>query len=178
VRLAYQHLLERNGFQVSTAGSIGEADAMAAQMKYDLVIVDYYLPDGNGDELCRRLSSKPGAPGLAIITGTYREDVIKRCLEAGATECMFKNEAKELFLARVRTLSRQIQMQKSVEADRRRLDGILGSVGDGVYGVDGNGVITFINPTALRLLGYRDDAAVVGKNAHAPSTMRPRTGSD
>jgi CheY-like chemotaxis protein len=102
VRLAYQHLLERNGFQVSTAGSIGEADAMAAQAKYDLVIVDYYLPDGNGDELCRRLSSKPGAPGLAIITGTYREDVIKRCLEAGATECMFKNEATELFLARVR----------------------------------------------------------------------------
>jgi len=167
VRLAYQHLLERNGFQVSTAGSISEADAMAAQARYDLVIVDYYLPDGNGDELCRRLASKPGAPGLAIITGTYREDVIKRCLEAGATECMFKNEAKELFLARVRTLSRQIQMQKSVEADRRRLDGILGSVGDGVYGVDGNGVITFINPTALRLLGYGDDAAVVGKNAHA-----------
>jgi CheY-like chemotaxis protein len=166
VRLAYQQLLEHNGFQVTTAGTIGEATQKAAQTNYDLVIVDYYLPDGNGDELCRRLSSKPGAPALAIITGTYREDVIKRCLEAGATECMFKNEAKELFLARVRTLSRQIQMQKSVEADRRRLDGILGSVGDGVYGVDGTGVITFINPTALRLLGYP---------TMRPSSARTRT---
>ena len=80
---------------------------------------------------------------------------------------MVKNEAKELFLALVRTLSRQIQMQKSVEKERRRLDGILGSVGDGVYGVDGSGTITFINPTALRLLGYRDDTAAVGKNAHS-----------
>ena len=92
--------------------------------------------------------------------------MIKRCLEAGATECMFKNEAKELFLARVRTLSRQIQMQKSVEAERQRLDGILGSVGDGVYGVDGGGTVTFINPTGLRLLGCSDETAVVGRNAH------------
>jgi len=167
VRLAYQQLLERNGYQVTTAGTINEAATKAAQTAYDLVIVDYYLPDGNGDELCRRLSARPGGPSMAIITGTYREDVIKRCLEAGATECMFKNEAKELFLARVRTLSRQIQMQKSVEGERQRLDGILGSVGDGVYGVDGSGIVTFINPTGVRLIGCADEAAVVGKSAHA-----------
>jgi diguanylate cyclase (GGDEF)-like protein/PAS domain S-box-containing protein len=166
VRLAYRQLLERNGFNVSTASTLREAVDMSSNGGFDLVIVDYFLPDGNGDELCRRLSGKPGAPSLAIITGTYREDVIKRCLDAGAMECMFKNEAKELFLARVRTLSRQITTQKSVEAERQRLDGILGSVGDGVYGVDGSGVITFINPTGLRLLGLKDESEVVGKHAH------------
>ncbi len=167
VRLAYRQLLERNGFQVATAASLAEADAMAAKGDFDLAIVDYFLPDGNGDELCRRLSGKPGAPALAIITGTYREDVIKRCLDAGATECMFKNEAKELFLARVRSLGRQIQMQKSVESERQRLNGILGSVGDGVYGVDSVGIVTFINPTGLHLLGHADEADLVGKPAHA-----------
>ena len=166
VRLAYRQLLEHNGFQVATASSLREAVDMTGNGNFDLVIVDYFLPDGNGDELCRRLSGKPGAPALAIITGTYREDVIKRCLDAGAMECMFKNEAKELFLARVRTLGRQIQMQKSVEAERQRLDGILGSVGDGVYGVDSTGVITFVNPTGLRLLGHADEAEVVGRTAH------------
>jgi diguanylate cyclase (GGDEF)-like protein/PAS domain S-box-containing protein len=167
VRLAYRQLLERNGFEVNTAGSLSEATELSASGNFDLVIVDYFLPDGNGDELCRRLSGKPGAPSLAIITGMYREDVIKRCLDAGAMECMFKNEAKELFLARVRTLARQIQMQKSVESERQRLDGILGSVGDGVYGVDGNGIVTFINPTGLRLLGRTDETEIVGQNAHA-----------
>lgn len=166
VRLAYRQLLERNGFNVSVASTLREAVDMSSNGTFDLVIVDYFLPDGNGDELCRRLSGKPGAPSLAIITGTYREDVIKRCLDAGATECMFKNEAKELFLARVRTMSRQIQMQKSVESERQRLDGILGSVGDGVYGVDGAGVITFINPTGLRLLGHLEEVEVVGRTAH------------
>jgi len=166
VRLAYRQLLERNGFTVATASTLKEAVDMSANGGFDLVIVDYFLPDGNGDELCRRLSGKPGAPSLAIITGSYREDVIKRCLDAGAMECMFKNEAKELFLARVRTLSRQITTQKSVEAERQRLDGILGSVGDGVYGVDNNGVITFINPTGLHLLGLKEESDVVGKPAH------------
>jgi len=166
VRLAYQQLLERNGFDVDTAGSLAEATEKT-EAGFDLVIVDYFLPDGNGDELCRRLSGKPGAPSLAIITGMYREDVIKRCLDAGAMECMFKNEAKELFLARVRTLARQIQTQKSVESERQRLDGILGSVGDGVYGVDSNGIVTFINPTGVRLLGRSDEAEIVGQSAHA-----------
>ncbi|TDR47448.1 PAS domain S-box-containing protein/diguanylate cyclase (GGDEF)-like protein [Tahibacter aquaticus] len=165
VRLAYQQLLERQGYSVATAGTLNEAEEKASRENYDLAIVDYFLPDGNGDELCRRLAGLPGAPTLAIITGTYREDIIVKSLDAGAVECMFKNEAKELFLARVKTLSRQIQMQKSVESERLRLDGILGSVGDGVYGVDQQGVITFINPTGLRLLGYSEEEALIGKSA-------------
>lgn len=165
VRLAYQQLLERHGYAVASAGTLNEAADKAARESFDLAIVDYFLPDGNGDELCRRLSGMPGAPTLAVITGTYREDIIVKSLDAGAIECMFKNEAKELFLARVKTLSRQIQMQKSVEAERQRLDGILGSVGDGVYGVDQQGVITFINPTGLRLLGYAEEEELIGKSA-------------
>lgn len=165
VRLAYQQLLERQGYAVATAGTLNEASEKASRETFDLAIVDYFLPDGNGDELCRRLAGLPGAPTLAVITGTYREDIIVKSLDAGAIECMFKNEAKELFLARVKTLSRQIQMQKSVEAERQRLDGILGSVGDGVYGVDQQGVITFINPTGLRLLGYADEEQLIGKQA-------------
>jgi len=182
VRLAYQQLLERQGYAVATAGTLNEAADKAARESFDLAIVDYFLPDGNGDELCRRLSGLPGAPTLAVITGTYREDIIVKSLDAGAIECMFKNEAKELFLARVKTLSRQIQMQKSVEAERQRLDGILGSVGDGVYGVDQQGVITFINPTGLRLLGYEEEDQLIGKTArgliHQGAEERPGETAD
>ena len=168
VRMAYQQLLERDGYQTDTAASVAEAHDKARDGKYDLAVIDYFLPDGDGDEICRRLRDTPAAQNtmLAIITGTYREDVIKRCLEAGAVECMFKNEAKELFLARVGSLARQIQMQKKVAAEKQRLDGILGSVGDGVYGVDEAGVVTFANPMALRLLGHADERQVVGRNAH------------
>ena len=168
IRLAYQQLLERDGFQTDVAVSIAEGYAKAKSGQYDLAIIDYFLTDGEGDELCRKLRDTPAAAHtmLAIITGTYREDAIKRCLEAGAVECMFKNEAKELFLARVNSLARQIHMQKKVTAEKQRLDGILGSVGDGVYGVTTDGVVTFANPMTVRLLGFENDAQIVGRDAH------------
>jgi diguanylate cyclase (GGDEF)-like protein/PAS domain S-box-containing protein len=166
IRLAYKQLLERNGYSCDTAGNIAEASARA-NAGYDLFIVDYFLPDGNGDELCRRLKANPATAGgtIAIITGTYREDIIKRCLEAGAVECTFKNEAKELFLARMAGLTRQIQMQKAAQAEKQRLDGILDSVGDGVFGVDDQGRITFVNPKALRILGHDEEEALLGMSA-------------
>jgi diguanylate cyclase (GGDEF)-like protein/PAS domain S-box-containing protein len=169
VRLAFQQLLERDGFQTVTAASVTEGYERARDGRFDLAVIDYFLPDGDGDELCRKLRDTPAAAHtmLAIITGTYREDVIKKCLEAGAVECMFKNEAKELFLARIGSLARLIQMQKKVAAEKQRLDGILGSVGDGVYGVDSAGTISFINPMGMKLLGYADESDIVGKNAHA-----------
>jgi PAS domain S-box-containing protein/diguanylate cyclase (GGDEF)-like protein len=164
---AYSDMLGRQGYAVDVAASIAEADHLSANNSYDLVIVDYFLPDGSGDELCRRLSERASPPILAVITGSYREDIIRRCLQAGASECMFKNEARELFLARVRTLARNIEMQRSAEVGREQLDGILGSVGDGVFGVDGEGRISFVNPTGLRLLGYGDDADLIGLLAQA-----------
>ena len=164
---AYSDLLGRNGYAVDVADSIAEAEQKVAENVYDIVIVDYFLPDGSGDELCRRLGEREDPPILAVITGSYREDIIRRCLQAGASECMFKNEARELFLARVRTLARTIEMRKSAEAEREQLDGILGSVGDGVFGVDGDGRISFVNPTGLRLLGYGDDSDLIGLLAQA-----------
>lgn len=164
---AYSDMLERAGYAVDVAASIAEADKRVAEKNYDLVVVDYFLPDGSGDELCKRLSEREDPPILAVITGSYREDIIRRCLLAGASECMFKNEARELFLARIRTLARTVEMRRSAEIEREQLDGILGSVGDGVFGVDGDGRISFVNPTGLRLLGYGDDNDLIGLLAQA-----------
>jgi diguanylate cyclase (GGDEF)-like protein/PAS domain S-box-containing protein len=162
VRHAYRQLLERSGFAVDTAGSVAEALARAAGAQHDLAIVDYFLPDGTGDELCRRLGAQPAPPLLAVLTGTYRDDIIQRCLAAGAGECLFKTETKDLFLARVRRLARQIELEHSAAAERERLEGILGSIGDGVFGLDATGRIRFVNPTALELLGHDDDVALIG----------------
>ncbi|MBK8070402.1 MAG: EAL domain-containing protein [Rhodanobacteraceae bacterium] len=168
VRFAYRQLLENNGFVVDTAASVQEGFAKGQSGAYDLAIVDYYLPDGSGDELTRRLAHTPSSRNMpiAIITGSYKDAVIKKCLEAGAMECMFKNEVLELTLARIKALARTIQTQKSVEAERIRLDGILRSVGDGVYGVDGQGVITFANPAALGMLEYTEERSLIGRSAH------------
>ncbi|MBK7144973.1 MAG: response regulator [Xanthomonadales bacterium] len=86
IRPAYRQPLERNGYDCDVAGSIAEAFAWRTSASYDLFILDYFLPDGSGDELCRRLKALPATAGAAVamITGTYREDIIPSRLEAGA----------------------------------------------------------------------------------------------
>lgn len=168
IRVSYRRLLTNHGYVTDTANSVAEATEKLQQHHYDIVITDYFMPDANGDQLCRIIRDNPLTQHIAvsILTGTYLDKVIKDSLDAGATECMFKNEAEELFLARVGAMSRTMQIQRAIERDRRRLEGILSSVGEGVYGVDSNGVITFINPMAKKILGWSGKDVLVGKSAH------------
>jgi PAS domain S-box-containing protein len=47
----------------------------------------------------------------------------------------------------------------------RQIEVMLNSVGDGIYGVDLEGRITFVNPSAARALGYEPEQ-LLGRSAH------------
>ncbi|MBI5462875.1 MAG: EAL domain-containing protein [Gammaproteobacteria bacterium] len=168
VRAHYRRLLTSKGYVADIASNITEAFDKAKRNAYDIAIIDYFMPDGNGDELCRKLRDEPNTRHIAtaIFTSTYLDQVIRDSLNAGAVECMFKNEVDDLFLARVDAMSRSVEGTKSIEAERRRLQSILNSVGDGVYGVDRDGRITFANPATRIALGYDDETALIGRAAH------------
>jgi diguanylate cyclase (GGDEF)-like protein/PAS domain S-box-containing protein len=168
VRASYARLLAEQGYVVDVAVNAQEALALAQTKTFDIAIIDYFMPGENGDVLCRRLRADPRTAGLtiAILTGTYLDEVIQDSLKAGAVECMFKNEAQELFVARLAAMSRAVRSRKSIEAERSRLSGILASVGDGVYGVNRDGQITFVNPAVRRILGYPENALFIGQAAH------------
>lgn len=168
IRTYYSRMLERNNYYVVTASSVDEAYLIAREQPIDIAIVDYFMPEQNGYVLCQKLRDDTLTAGIrtAVITGTYLDSVIRDCLQAGAIECMFKNEAEELFLARLSGIRRFIEIQRSIEKQRENLAAILESVGEGVYGVDNDGKITFMNPAALKVLGLYDVKSLLGKNAN------------
>ncbi len=168
IRTYYKRLLERHGYQVQTAESVKEAYEIAINHPIDIAIVDYFMPDENGYVLCQMLRDDERTENIrtAVITGTYLDSVIRACLQAGAVECMFKNEAEELFLARLSAMRRFIEVQNSIEQQRERLLAILESVGEGVYGVDNDGQLTFVNHATLKVLGADDDDDLLGKSAY------------
>ncbi len=167
VRLAFGRLLTKYGYAVETAGDVAEGYAKAKAQPFDIAIIDYFMPEARGTELIAKLKQDPETHHIlsATITGTYSDAVITESLSAGAVECLFKSEAKELFLARLNSLARTINDRKEIDAERRRLQGILSSVGDGVYGVASDGTIAFINPAAVDLLGYGAPEDLIGSNA-------------
>jgi diguanylate cyclase (GGDEF)-like protein/PAS domain S-box-containing protein len=167
VRMAFGKLLQKSGYEVDTASSVAEGLDKVKQHVYDIAVVDYFMPEANGTQLIAALKRDPGTANIlaATITGTYSDAVITESLGVGAVECLFKSEAKELFLARLHGLARTIHDRKAIDNERRRLHGILSSVGDGVYGVDAEGIIQFINPAAVDILGYASPEDLIGRSA-------------
>ncbi|MBX3620753.1 MAG: EAL domain-containing protein, partial [Rhizobacter sp.] len=148
-----------------------DAEAALARVQaehFDLAVIDYFMPGMNGAALCRALRELPATRDmtLAVLTGSYEEGLISDCLEAGASECMFKNESDELVVARVDSMARLCERERRLKEEGQRLELILSSVGDGVYGVDRHGRITFVNPAALRLLQCTHEDELVGLSAH------------
>ena len=76
-------LLERAGYKVTPAQSLGTALAAAKTAreggaeKFDLVVSDLGLPDGDGRDLMQELHDRDGLPGIAI-SGYGMEDDIKK----------------------------------------------------------------------------------------------------
>lgn len=60
-----------------------------------------------------------------------------------------------------RVADRTTELRRSVDSNRL----LLASVGDGIYGVDREGLVTFVNPAASATLGYRADE-LIGRLAH------------
>ncbi len=163
-RVKFRRILDSCGYKTTAASSATEALELAMQHKFDIAIIDYFMPDENGDMLCKKLRNNPHTTSImpAVLTSTYSDRVIQSSLAAGAVECMFKNESDALFKARVAAMSRNIRITNRIEQERTRLEGILTSVGDGVYGVNTSGIITFINPATRQILGYQADEELIG----------------
>lgn len=167
-RTKYQRVLRNHGYAVVACEHAEAALAKVQAERFDLAVIDYFMPGMNGASLCRALRELPATRDLtlAVLTGSYEDGLISDCLEAGAMECMFKNESDELFIARIDSMARLREREQRLNAERQRLELILASVGDGVYGVDRSGRITFVNPTALRLLQCTHEDELVGLQAH------------
>lgn len=167
VRAAFAKLLRKHDYEVDTASNVVEGLDKALSNPFDIAVVDYFMPGGNGTTLIAALKQESQTEHIlsATITGTYSDAIISESLACGAVECLFKSEAKELFLARLGSLARTVHDRKAIDAERRRLHGILSSVGDGVYGVDPEGRIEFINPAAVDLLGFDDQSELIGRGA-------------
>ncbi|VAW94154.1 diguanylate cyclase/phosphodiesterase (GGDEF & EAL domains) with PAS/PAC sensor(s) [hydrothermal vent metagenome] len=167
-RVKFRRLLVKNGYRTDAVSSPEEALKKVKSTQYDIAIIDYFMPVMTGDELCQRFQDDIYTSSIvcAILTSAYADKVITDSLQAGAVECMFKNESDNLFLARVSALSRNVQNTKQINQEHKRLNGILSSVGDGVFGINNNNEINFINPTALNILGYADGEHLIGKKPH------------
>lgn len=71
-----KYSLEQEDFEVTPAKSVLEAKRLLNANKYNLIILDVMLPDGNGFELCKFIKEKEKTPVIFLTAKDEEQDVV------------------------------------------------------------------------------------------------------
>jgi PAS domain S-box-containing protein len=160
--LKLQLLLEDEGCEVVCAGT---AEAAIAHLNHDvpdLVIVDFYLPDVRGDEVCRRIRMNMRTRGIAILMLTAEDTDAAELhgLESGADDYISKSVDDDILILRVRALLRKSLSEESLLFG---VDSALASAR--LLAVDDSATYLQFLTEELRGEGYRVDTATDAQTA-------------
>jgi len=113
IRLMLESGLSLNGFNVSCARNGTEALAAASSGKFDAVISDIYMPDGDGLEMVQKLRAVLPSLPIILITAQGSVELAVRAVEEGATDFI----AKPFEVSAVAALLRRYLSAASEAAD-------------------------------------------------------------
>jgi excisionase family DNA binding protein len=97
-------VLERDGrFDIKTASTGYDAGILTQEFVPDLVILDYMLPDVNGNVVCQTIRKNPNFQHMkiVIVSGVVNQDEINDLLKSGADEFVKKPFNIEKLIQRI-----------------------------------------------------------------------------
>jgi two-component system, OmpR family, phosphate regulon response regulator PhoB len=102
VRTVLEHTLTSAGHEVDAVSGLAEGRDRLAAGRYDVVLLDLNLPDGNGLDLLWDIRREHGnAVSVLVLSGMRQETAVVRGLELGADDYVTKPFSPPELLARV-----------------------------------------------------------------------------
>ena len=90
---AVQRLLGRMGYVVVCAGNGRDALTVLHDLRFDLVILDWMMPDMDGLEVLRRLREEPRTRDTRVILYSAADEpaTAREAIRLGASDCVLKS---------------------------------------------------------------------------------------
>lgn len=152
-------------FSLTRTASLDETFSNLEKGQPDIVLLDLSLPDSQGlDTFIRLHALSPEVP-CVIMSGLNDRETASIAVRRGAQDYLVKGEVDGPLLVRIIRYSQE-RHQASVALRKSEvyLRSVIQSVGEGIFGVDLEGRISFINPAGVRVLGYDAEAQLLGED--------------
>ena len=125
---------------------------------YDIILLDYILPDGTGLEVLDQMASLDLHTPVVMVTGQGSERIAVEAIQRGASDYLLKSGDYLVTLpALIRKTIQSYQLKLSVQHSLDQVQYqalLLNNVRDAVVVWDLAGRITFWNPAAASLFGW------------------------
>ncbi len=157
----YHTLIKRSftkysgNFSLTFTKTVTEAKKQAKNGSFDIIIADYYLPDGEGTELIKDGIISKRMP-VIFLTGRGSEEIAAAVLKAGAADYIVKSDhaidtLPELTFKTVRSWKTEQELKET----RGKLNKLFETMADGMVVVNTEGQITSANPAAKQILSLK-----------------------
>ena len=158
---ALRDSLEHDGYEVTVAGSCATAIALVAQQRFNAILLDLGLPDGDGMEVLKDVQRREPSLPVIIITAHIAQERTIGSLGKGAFAYLtkpFNIEELRQTLRRaigVKELAVKVERaEQSLTESEHRFQSLVESASDGIIVANGRGIVVSWNRAASRLFGY------------------------
>lgn len=109
--LGLQFLLTKEGYEVSVANSMEEAEQVLGEQEFMLALLDISLPDGDGFALCKRIKESKKLPVIFLTAREEEGDVVKG-FDLGADDYVIKPFRNRGLVSRIKNVLRRSGHEK------------------------------------------------------------------
>ena len=114
-----KYLLEQEQFKVYVCKTVEESIDILGKQKFDLIVLDIALPDGDGFELCEYIKRYTDIPIIFLTAKDEEQDVVKG-LDMGAEDYIIKPFRNRELVSRINNVLRRFNK----ESDRISYGGV------------------------------------------------------
>lgn len=107
---------KKQGFELTVARTLKEADELWGEGKYDLLVLDVSLPDGTGFEFCKKVRQVSKVP-IIFLTASDEEVNIIMGLDIGGDDYITKPFKLGVLVSRINALLRRAKDFRSTDTE-------------------------------------------------------------
>lgn len=162
-------LLENHEYQVSCAFNGQEALQRLSAKQPDLILLDLFMPDMNGLELCGQIKANVQYQEIPILflTASHDTEHILQAFEKGSVDYVMKPFDERELLMRVKTHVNLRRQTLEIQRLNQKFDTIITNVQDGLLVIDKEGIIQFANPASIHMFN-QTQSDLIGHHLGVP----------